>query len=120
MIASDEIPTLCKYINKHTKEIGCIINSDAHTAKGHHWRSIYINRAKGEICYYDSLTSDPSDECLRGLKALMKRMEDPFYCVLNIYKVKYQSNTTAPCGTFALKLLDDMYQGKKFKECYRL
>ena len=49
VIASDEIPTLCKYINKNTKEFGFIINSDPHTAKGHHWRSIYINRAKSSI-----------------------------------------------------------------------
>ena len=116
VIASDEIPTLCKYINKNTKEFGFIINSDPHDMPGHHWRSIYINRAKAEICYYDSLTSDPSEECLRGLKALMKRMDDPLYYVLKINKVKYQSNTTATCGAFALKFLDDMYHGKKFKE----
>ncbi len=116
VIASDEIPPLCKYINKNTKEFGFIINLDPHTAKGHHWRSIYINRAKAEICYYDSLTSDPSDECLRGLKALMKRMDDPLYYGLKINKVKYQSNTKATCGAFALKFLDDMYHGKKFKE----
>ena len=116
VIASDEIPTLCKYINKNTKEFGFIINSDPHDMPGHHWRSIYINRARAEICYYDSLTSDPSEECLRGLKALMKRMDDPLYYVLKINKVKYQSNTTATCGAFALKFLDDMYHGKKFKE----
>ena len=116
VIASDEIATLCKYINKNTKEFGFIINSDPHDMPGHHWRSIYINRARAEICYYDSLTSDPSEECLRGLKALMKRMDDPLYYVLKINKVKYQSNTTATCGAFALKFLDDMYHGKKFKE----
>ena len=116
VIASDEIPTLCKYINKNTNEFGFIINSDPHNMPGHHWRSIYINRARAEICFYDSLVSEPSDECLRGLKMLMKKMDDPLYYVLKINRVKYQSNTTATCGAFALKFLDDMYHGKKFKE----
>jgi hypothetical protein len=38
------------------------------------------------------------------------------YYVLKINKVKYQSNTTATCGAFDLKFLDDMYHGKKLKE----
>jgi len=37
VIASDEIPTLCKYINKNTNEFGFIINSDPHNMPGHHW-----------------------------------------------------------------------------------
>ncbi len=116
MIASDEIPTLYKYINKKTNEFGFIINSDHHNMPGHHWRAIYINRARAEICFYDSLVSEPSDECLRGLKMLMKKTDDPLYYVLKINRVKYQSNTTATCGAFALKFLDDMYHGKKIKE----
>ena len=116
VIACDEIPSLCKYINGNTQEFGFIINSDPHNKSGCHWRSIYISRPKAEIDFYDSLTSEPTDECLTGLKILMNKMNDPLYYVLKINRVKYQSNTTSTCGAFALKFLDDMYHGKKFKE----
>ena len=116
VIACDEIPSLCKYINGKTQEFGFIINSDPHNKSGCHWRSIYISRPKAEIDFYDSLTSEPTDECLEGSKILMNKMNDPLYYVLKINRVKYQSNTTSTCRAFALAFLDNMYHGKKFKE----
>ena len=116
VIASDELPTLLPQINSKTKQFGVIINSENHTQPGQHWRAIYFDRKKAEVDYYDSLVSEPSPMTLKGIKRLVNKMQDPLYYKLKINHVKMQSDTSGTCGAFALRFLDDMFDGKKFKE----
>jgi hypothetical protein len=42
-------------------------------------------------------------------------MADPLYFKLKIKRIKYQSNDSSTCGSFALKFIADMYAGKQLK-----
>ena len=66
-------------------------------------------------CFFDSLVSDPTEAVMKGIKQLMRKMADPLYFKFKINRIKYQANTTATCGPFALRFIADMYAGKKFK-----
>ena len=116
VIASNEIPTLLPFVNKHTKEFSFIINSEPSSESGAHWRSVYISRAKAEIDFYDSLVSEPSAETLRGLKQLTDKMDDHLMYKLKINRVKEQSDTSSTCGAWALHFLDRMNHGAAFKD----
>ena len=53
---------------------------------------------------------------LAGIKLLVDKFQDPLYYKLKINMLKYQSDKTSTCGAFALRFIDDMYDGKPFKE----
>ncbi len=47
---------------------------------------------------------------------MVDKFADPLYYKLKVNQIKYQSDKTSTCGTFALKFIDDMYEGTPFKE----
>ena len=49
----------------------------------------------------------------------MHKMDDSLYFKFKVNRIKYQANTTATCGPFALRFIADMYVGKKFKVATR-
>lgn len=116
VIAADEMDTILPLINKNKKEFGFVINSDESDGPGQHWRACYINREKGEIDFYDSLVSEPTEQFLKGLYDIMVKWQDDVYYKLKINRIKDQRNDTSTCGQFTIKFLSDMYDGKKFKE----
>ena len=116
VIAADELHTLLPTINSKTQRVGVVINSQDHQLAGQHWRAIYIDRKKAEVCYFDALVSEPTAETLKGIKQIVEKMHDPLYYKLKINRFKRQANDTSTCGAFSIKFLEDMYAGKKFKE----
>ncbi len=84
-----------------------------------HWKAIYCDRKKAEVCYFDSLVSEPTEAVLRGIKQIMGNMTDPLYFKFKINRIKFQADDTSTCGLFALKFIADMYAGKQFKVATR-
>ena len=119
VIASDQIATLLPLVNQKTEQFGFVINSQSEKKPGMHWKAIYFDRKKAEVCYYDSLVSEPTDSVLRGIKQIMRKMADPLYFKLKINRIKFQADDTSTCGPFALKFIADMYAGKQFKVATR-
>jgi len=119
VIASDQIATLLPLVNNTTNEFGFVINSQSDKKAGMHWRAIYFNRKKAECCFFDSLVSEPTEAVMRGIKQIMHKMGDSLYFKFKVNRIKYQANTSATCGPFALRFIADMYAGKKFKVATR-
>jgi hypothetical protein len=119
VIASDQIATLLPLVNHTTKEFGFVINSQSLKKPGMHWKAIYFDRKRAEVCYFDSLVSEPTEAVLRGIKQIMRKMADPLYFKLKINRIKFQADDTSTCGPFALKFIADMYAGKQFKVATR-
>ena len=84
-----------------------------------HWKAIYFDRKKAEVCYFDSLVSEPTEAVLRGIKQIMRKMAEPLYFKLKINRIKFQADDSSTCGPFALKFIADMYAGHTFKVATR-
>ncbi len=80
---------------------------------GLHWKAIYFDRKKAEVCYFDSLVSEPTEAVMRGIKQIMRKMADP------LLLMTFQADDISTCGPFALKFIADMYAGKQFKVATR-
>ena len=119
VIASDQIATLLPLVNNKTQRFGFVINSQSEKKPGLHWKAIYFDRKKAEVCYFDSLVSEPTEAVMRGIKQIMRKMADPLYFKFKINRIKFQANDTSTCGPFALKFIADMYAGKQFKVATR-
>ena len=110
VIMSDEIPKLLPYVNKNTKQFGFIINSTSSHTEGQHWRAVFLNFQTGEMCYYDSLVSQPSKQFLKDIKLLIDKVDPPFYMLEKINMIKQQKDDTNSCGFMACKFLIDMFR----------
>ena len=119
VIASDQIATLLPLVNQKTQHFGFVINSQSEQKPGMHWKAIYFDRKKAEVCYFDSLVSEPTEAVMRGIKQIMHKMADPLYFKFKINRIKFQANDSSTCGAFALRFIDDMYAGKTFKVATR-
>ncbi len=119
VIASDQMATLLPLVNHTTKPFGFVITSRSENKPGLHWKAIYFDREKAEVCYFDSLVSEPTQAVMRGIKQIMRKMADPLYFKFNINRIKLQANDTSTCGPFALRFIPDMYAGKQFKVATR-
>ena len=119
VIASDQIATLLPLVNQKTQHFGFVINSQSEKKPGMHWKAIYFDRKKAEVCYYDSLVSEPTDAVMRGIKQIMRKMADPLYFKFKINRIKFQADDSSTCGPFALKFIADMYANKNFKVATR-
>jgi hypothetical protein len=119
VIASDQIATLLPLVNHTTKQFGFVINSQSEQKPGMHWKAIYFDRKRAEVCYFDSLVSEPTEAVMRGIKQIMRKMADPLYFKFKINRIKFQADDSSTCGAFALKFIADMYAGKQFKVATR-
>ena len=119
VIASDQIATLLPLVNQKTQHFGFVINSQSEKKPGMHWKAIYFDRKKAEVCYYDSLVSEPTEAVMRGIKQILRKMADPLYFKFKINRIKFQADDSSTCGAFALKFIADMYAGKQFKVATR-
>ncbi len=102
-------------MNHTTKQFGFVINSQSEKQPGMHWKATYFDRKKVDVCYFDSLVTEPTEAVMRGIKQIMRKMADPLYFKLTINRIKFQADDTSTCGPFALKCIADMYAGKQFK-----
>ena len=93
-----------------------MFNSENHTQDGQHWRACYINTETGECDFFDSLVSEPDKVFMKGITAIIKKIDPPIYLKFKINRVKIQSNTSANCGQFCCQFLDKMYHGGTFRQ----
>ena len=78
VIASDQIATLLPLVNHTTNQFGFVINSQSEKKPGMHCKAIYFNRKKADVCYFDSLVSEPTEAVMRGIKQIMRKMADRY------------------------------------------
>jgi len=120
VISSDEMGIIEKMVNKDTKKIGWIQNTDPRKSQGRHWVAYYINVPDGEINYYDSLVENngmPSAESMKGLKKIIDKINPEFYLKFKNNLCRYQNPKSNNCGYFSLKFLLDRYSNIPFREC---
>lgn len=120
VISSDEMGVIEKMVNKDTKKIGWIQNTDPKKSKGRHWVAYFINVPEGEINYYDSLVENngmPSAESMKGLKKIIDKINPEFYMKFKNNLCRYQNPKSNNCGYFSLKFLLDRYSNIPFREC---
>jgi hypothetical protein len=80
---------------------------------------VYLDFEMGDVCYYDSLVSNPSKMLLKDIKMLIDKVKPDHYMKLKVNNVKEQSDYSNNCGFFASRFICDMYAGKKFKNATR-
>ena len=122
VISSDEMGVIEKMVNKDTKKIGWIQNTDPKKSKGRHWVAYFINIPEGEINYYDSLVENngmPSAENMKGLKKIIDKINPEFYLKFKNNLCRFQNPKSNNCGYFSLKFLLDRYSNIPFRECTR-
>jgi hypothetical protein len=120
VIASDQMGIIEKMVNKNTKKIGWIQNTDPQKSKGRHWVAYFINIPEGEINYYDSLVENngmPSAESMKGLKKIIDKINPEFYLKFKNNLCRFQNPKSNNCGYFSLKFLLDRYSNIPFREC---
>src|SRR5258706_511757 len=62
-------------VNKNTKKIGFIFNTDPSWKKGSHWFACYIDTDKDRsLEYYDSFARQPSKEFMENIKTVINKM----------------------------------------------
>jgi hypothetical protein len=114
VIMADQIRDLKPLVNKKTKQFGFIINNEPKNRPGRHWRACFIDIPKGDIYYFDSLVSDPSNRFMEGMEDLIEKIDPDIYLKLKTNTVKLQDDTSDTCGWFCVKFLEDMYSGGSF------
>jgi hypothetical protein len=78
-VAVDQLPILVPHVHKDAP-IGFIVNLDKHTQPGSHWVAVYIDPVKDKsVEYFNSYGEAPPLDVLRGLKAIIAKMNPPFY-----------------------------------------
>jgi hypothetical protein len=126
VIASDQIDKVVDMVSPKTKEFGFIINvvpstSDGSGKDGHrsgHWRSVYINNGDDlpSIEFYDPLGDAPEKSLLEGMKRIADKIDSDKLMLFKDNIVKHQSNDTNTCGHFAIKFLEDRFNGVPWTE----
>jgi hypothetical protein len=120
VISSDEMYVIEKMVDKDTKKIGWIQNTDPRSSEGRHWVAYFINIPEGEINYYDSLVENngmPSAESMKGLKKIIDKINPEFYLKFKNNLCRFQNPKSNNCGYFSLKFLLDRYSNIPFREC---
>jgi hypothetical protein len=113
VIMSDQIPTLFKYIDCHTKQFGFIINTENSHQQGQHWIGVFIDVPLGEVCIYNSLADPPTKTQIKGIRELVKKINPPYLMKLKWNHIKTQNNYSNNCGFYALRFVEQMYNGIK-------
>lgn len=120
VISSDEMWMIEKMVNKETKKIGWIQNTEPSSSGGRHWVAYFINIPEKEINYYDSLVENngmPPPESMKGLKKIIDKINPEYYLKFKNNLCRYQNPKSNNCGYFSLKFILDRYNNIPFTEC---
>jgi hypothetical protein len=113
-VAVDELPTLVPYVHKDAP-IGFVINLDKHNQKGSHWCAIYIDPVHSKsVEWFNSYGEAPPLDVLKGLKAIVAKINPNYFLKMKINRVIQQNNTSSNCGYFAMHFLLERMRGKSF------
>jgi hypothetical protein len=115
-VAVDELPSLLPYVHKNAP-IAFIVNLDKHTQPGSHWCSVYIDPVNSKsVEWFNSYGEAPPLDVLKGLKALIRKMDPAFYLTFKINRVVHQNEKSSNCGYFAMQFLLERMRGKSFAD----
>lgn len=121
VIASDQIMTLQKYVNRGDI-LAFIMNLSPSGTEGTHWIAVWINFTNNkygapEVDYFDPLGDPAKPETIKDLMALVSRRIGfqvlPKFKENRIRQQRLNSNT---CGYIAAQFLRRMFAGEDFAE----
>lgn len=118
VIPADKMHTLIDLVDKDTKKIGWIQNTQTSDSMGRHWVAYFIDIPNMEINYYDSLVEndgEPPMYALKGLKKIIDKIHPEYYLLFKYSQIRQQNFSTKNCGYFALKFIMDRYRNVPFK-----
>ena len=111
--AIDEIKDIPKKIPQ-----GFIINTaKAADKEGLHWQAVYISPDSVE--FYDSYGDEPDNLLVKQLKEVIHSWKLPILLKFKVNKVAGQKDTTDTCGFFAMRFLDERFNGVPFEQATR-
>lgn len=126
VVAIDQVKNLIPFVNNQTKRFGFIMNTADSSSDGSgedggklgHWVSTYINNEDDfpSIEYFDSFGDDPKESTIQSLKQMARRINPEKYFKVKINKLKLQPDSSPHCGHYAIKFLEDRFDGKTFSE----
>lgn len=116
-IMIDEVSDLKKASNLDFDQIGWVQNLDRSNGPGTHWIGVFIDLKNDKaIEWYDPLVSNPPEKWLEDVASFLDYLGVEYYPKLKINRVKHQRADTNTCGLFAIKFLQDRFNGKSWKE----
>jgi hypothetical protein len=126
VVAVDQMDKIVDMISPGTKEMGFIINVVPSTSDGSgrdgfrsgHWRAVYINNADDlpSIEFFDPLGDAPEKQLIDGFRKITNKMDNDKLFLFKENMIKRQADTTDTCGHFALKFLEDRFNGVPWPE----
>jgi hypothetical protein len=96
------------------KPLSFVMNIDPDTKSGSHWVACAID--KNSIMYYDSFGNDPSENFMKSLKKIVKKLDPETYLKMKINKIPMQRLNSSECGYYTCYFLEQLYKGHPFKE----
>lgn len=101
---------LQNFIERKMHKIGIIFNTDVDSGDGEHWISMFINIAKAEIVFFDSVGDPPPPEVVALVDRIVAQstaiFDKPFTFV-SLDGVKHQKKNTE-CGVYSLYFITHM------------
>lgn len=126
VVAIDQVKHLVPFVNNQTKRFGFIMNTADSSSDGSgedgeklgHWVSTYINNEDDfpSIEYFDSFGDDPKESTIQSLKQMARRINPEKYFKVKINKLKLQPDSSPHCGHYAIKFLEDRFNGIPFSQ----
>ena len=116
VIASDEILTLKKGLNKNTDLVPFIMNLDPSDKPGSHWVGVVIDNKSKYVGYFDSLCIHPTTQILNDLKELVKVIDPVHMFKFKFNTVRDQGMNSGKCGLYAMAFLHNILNGMSFKK----
>lgn len=116
-IAHDEIPTRIIPQVRPCSDFGFVINTDPHDKPGEHWQSVFVSNSplsKGTVEFYDSYADHIDKQLFSDLANLVKHLQTDRYLKFKENRVRNQNCSSANCGYFAAKFLEDRFNGLPF------
>lgn len=126
VIAKDELQQLLKYVEPNQKYFTAVINTNPSTSDGTgkdgyppgHWTCIFIDNRDDypSAEWYDPLAGAPDKSILTIMKRICEVMNKEKMFLYKQNMVKNQSDTSANCGYFCLKFIDDRVNGVPYSK----
>jgi hypothetical protein len=105
--------------SSNENQIGMVINLDPHNKKGSHWVSLYINRMKNQVYFFDSVGKPPGKRISHFIKKFYNDMMNKGLTHEQIdircNKKQHQFNDSE-CGIYSMNFIIRLLQGDNFDD----